>query len=136
METKNRFGFLKYAVWVIGLTILALLIIDFNNRLTEWRNLTDRRNQVAVELNQHVQTQISLETKIAYATSPAGVEEWAYEDASMARKGEVLVVPLPSGDSKPAPTPSPEPEKKVTLLEKVHNWQLWLALFFDPQSGK
>ena len=117
----------KYFLVVFGLVILALLIMDFNSRMEEWRRLTDQKENISAQVTGLAATNMSLEEQIAYATSPAGVMEWAYQDGRWVRSGDQLVVPIsPDGNRQPAPTPVP-----VVVSEPVENWQLWLSLFFD-----
>ena len=117
----------KYFLVVFGLVILALLIMDFNSRMEEWRRLTDQKETISAQVTGLAATNASLEEQIAYATSPAGVMEWAYQDGRWVRSGDQLVVPIsPDGNQQPAPTPVP-----VVISEPVENWQLWLSLFFD-----
>ena len=118
----------KYALLVIGLIVLTLLVMDFNNRMAELRRLSDKREDVAVEATNLVQTQVQLETQIAYATSEGAVEEWAYEEGHMVREGENLVIPL----EYPGFTP------KVTILPTATpvpktNWQIWVSLFLESR---
>jgi cell division protein FtsB len=118
----------KYALLVIGLIVLTLLVMDFNNRMAELRRLSDKREDVAVEATNLVQTQVQLKTQIAYATSEAAVEEWAYEEGHMVREGENLVIPLEYPGFTPEvtilPTATPEPKS---------NWQIWVSLFLESR---
>jgi len=114
---------------VVIVAVMTLMVMDFNSRMAEWRRLSVRRDQVAVEATGLKRTQVSLQTQIAYATSPAGVQAWAYGQGKRAEKGVVIVVPVPAGESTPVPTPQPTVTPQV-----VHNWQLWWSLFFDQES--
>ena len=118
----------KYALLVIGLVVLTLLVMDFNNRMAELRRLSDKREDVAVEATGLMQTQVHLETQIAYATSEAAVVEWAYEEGHMVREGENLVIPLAYPGFTPEvtiiPTATPEPES---------NLQIWFSLFLESR---
>ena len=118
----------KYALLVIGLIVLTLLVMDFNNRMAEFRRLSDKREDVAVEATNLVQTQVQLETQIAYATSEGAAEEWAYEEGHMVREGENLVIPLEYPGFTPEvtilPTATPEPKS---------NWQIWVSLFLESR---
>jgi hypothetical protein len=117
----------KYILIVVGLVILALLIMDFNSRMEEWRSLTVQKENISAQVTSLAATNAYLEKQIAFATSPAGVMEWAYQDGHWVRPEDYLVVPIsPDGGSEPAPTPVP-----VVIREPVENWQLWVSLFFD-----
>ena len=118
----------KYALIVIGLIVLTLLVMDFNNRMAEQRRLSDKREDVVIEATELRQTQVFLETQIAYASSDAAVQEWAYEEGHMVREGENLVIPLEYPGFTPEvtviPTTTPEPET---------NFQVWLSLFLESR---
>jgi len=118
----------KYALIVIGLVVLTLLVMDFNNRMAGQRRLSDKREDVVIEATQLRQTQVFLETQIAYASSDAAVQEWAYEEGHMVREGENLVIPLEYPGFTPEvtviPTTTPEPET---------NFQVWLSLFLESR---
>ncbi len=118
----------KYALVVIGLIVLTLLVMDFNNRMAELRRLSDKKEDVAVEATGLMQTQVHLQTQLAYATSEAAVVEWAYEEGHMVREGENLVIPLEYPGFTPEvtviPTPTPEPES---------NLQIWFSLFLESR---
>ena len=118
----------KYALIVIGLVVLTMLVMDFNNRMAEQRRLSDKREDVAVEATDLMYTQVYLETQIAYATSEAAVQDWAYEEGHMVREGENLVIPLEYPGFTPqvtvVPTTTPEPET---------NLQIWLSLFLESR---
>ena len=118
----------KYALIVIGLVVLTMLVMDFNNRMAEQRRLSDKREDVAVEATDLMYTQVYLETQIAYATSEAAVQDWAYEEGHMVREGENLVIPLEYPGFTPQvtviPTTTPEPET---------NFQIWLSLFLESR---
>jgi hypothetical protein len=118
----------KYALIVIGLVVLTLLVMDFNNRMAGQRRLSDKREDVVIEATELRHTQVFLETQIAYASSDAAVQGWAYEEGHMVREGENLVIPLEYPGFTPEvtviPTTTPEPET---------NFQVWLSLFLDSR---
>jgi hypothetical protein len=122
----------KYALFVIGLIVLVMMVMDFNNRMAELRRLSDKEEEVALVMTGLVQTQLHLETRIAFATSDEAVNQWAYEEGNQVREGDVLVVPLQVPGSTPVPvilpSPTPVPESNVAI---------WLSLFVDdrPQAN-
>jgi len=118
----------KYALIVIGLVVLTLLVMDFNNRMAGQRRLSDKKEDVVIEATELRQTQVYLETQIAFASSDAAVQEWAYEEGHMVREGENLVIPLEYPGFTPKvtviPTATPAPET---------NFQIWLSLFLESR---
>ena len=111
---------------VVGFAVLVLLVMDFNNRMAELRRLTAEKEDVSARVTSLVETQVSLETQVAYATSEAAVYYWAYNFEHLGKEGDVLVVPIQPEGSLPQPTPTP-----VVTPEIIQNWQVWLSLFVD-----
>src|SRR5512138_762049 len=99
----------RTALLVVVLAILIFMVMDFNSRMSEWRRLTLKRDQVVAQATALARTQVSLQTQIALATSPAGVLQWAYEDGHWVREGDIAVVPLPGPEegTEIAATPTP-----------------------------
>lgn len=117
---------IKYIAVLVGLAILALLVIGFNNRMAEQRQLVAQAEKVHVELEALRQTDAYLDAQLAYANSDAAVEEWAYEEAHWIRPGDQPIVPISPSESTPIPPPVATPEPV-----EYANWQVWWALFFD-----
>jgi hypothetical protein len=117
-------------IMLAGIVILLIILAaDFNNRMSNLYTQREQRERVAVQATQVMSTQAALESQLAYATSQAAVEEWAYEDGKLARPGDVVVVPL--SNVGPAPTPTPEP---APAPEPLTRWQIWMSLFFDSEK--
>jgi hypothetical protein len=116
----------KPVLILIGFAVLILLVMDFNNRMAELRRLTAEKEVVGARVTSLVQTQASLETQVAYATSEAAVFYWAYNFEHLGEEGDVLVVPIQVEGSQPQPTPTPEITPEV-----IQNWQVWLSLLVD-----
>ena len=114
---------------VIGFAVLVLLVMDFNNRMAELRRLSAEKDNVSARVTSLVQTQQSLETQVAYATSEAAVYYWAYNYERLGKEGDVLVVPIQAAGGVPQPTPTP-----VVTAEVIQNWQVWLSLFVDQPA--
>lgn len=117
----------KYIVVIVGLVLLALLVIIFNNRMAEQRQLVAQAEEIRAELNALQQTDANLDAQIAYATSDLAVEEWAYQEARWVREGDHPVVPVAPSQATPVIEPAAEPPEPVAF----NNWQVWWALFFD-----
>ena len=116
----------KYAVLIISVLLLAYLVMDFNNRMSNLRALSAEKERVAAEVTEAERVHSRLETQIAYATSEPAVVQWAYEDGRMVQAGDNPVIPLSPGHSTPMPTPTPLVTRPV-----VENWQVWMWLFVD-----
>ncbi|OGO60820.1 MAG: hypothetical protein A2032_02175 [Chloroflexi bacterium RBG_19FT_COMBO_49_13] len=116
----------KSALILAGFVVLVLLVMDFNNRMAELRRLTAEKEEVSARVTSLVETQLSLETQVTYATSEAAVYYWAYNFEHLGKEGDVLVVPIQAEDSLPQPTPT----LAVTPIV-IQNWQVWLSLFVE-----
>lgn len=120
---------LKYIIVVASLVVMALLVIGFNNRMAEQRQLVAQSQKIRTELEALRQTDAYLDAQLAYANSDAAVEEWAYEEAHWVRPGDKPVVPISDAESTPIALPAATPEPI-----EFANWQVWWALFFDVSA--
>ena len=110
---------------IIGILMLVFIVLEFNRRLEELNMLNEQSELVQLQATQAVQTQLALQTQVAYAGSDAAVEEWARTDGHYIRDGDLPVVPLGQPGSAPiaASTPAPIPTQPA-------NWEVWWKLFF------
>jgi hypothetical protein len=116
----------KPALMLVGFAVLVLLVMDFNSRMAELRSLTAEKEHVSARVTSLVETQQSLETQVAYATSEAAVYYWAYNFQRLGKEGDVLVIPIQQEGSQPQPTPTP-----IITPEVIQSWQVWLSLLAD-----
>jgi hypothetical protein len=109
----------------IGILILVFIVLEFNRRLEELNMLNGQYQLVNVQATQAIETQLALQTRVAYAGSNAAVEEWARTDGHYIQDGDLPVVPLGQPGAAPmeASTPTPIPTRPA-------NWQVWWNLFF------
>jgi hypothetical protein len=119
------FNFRRIAVFA-GIFVLILFVIEFNSRLEELNRLNDQRDQVRALATQAIQTQMALQTQVAYAGSTASVEEWARTEGHYLQEGDQPVIPIGVPGSAPViiPTPIPSPTP-------MQNWEVWWSLFFS-----
>jgi cell division protein FtsB len=117
---------LKIFVAAAVLFGLAFLVIIFNNRIAEQRQLVAQAEKLEGKLDAMRATEAKLIDQIAYVTSDAAVEAWAYQEARWIREGDQPIVPISPSESTPVEAPPP-------ALEPVAYapWQIWWALFFD-----
>lgn len=110
---------------MIGILALVFLVLEFNRRLEELNMLNRQNELVQAQATQAVETQLALQTQVAYAGSSAAVEEWARTDGHYIQDGDLPVVPLGQPGSPPivANTPTPVPTQPA-------NWEVWWDLFF------
>ena len=110
---------------IIGILVLVFIVLEFNRRLEELNMLNRQSELVQAQATQAVQTQLALQTQVAYANSDAAVEEWARTDGHYIQDGDLPVVPLGQPDSAPIQesTPTPVPTQPA-------NWEIWWNLFF------
>ncbi|MFN8383698.1 MAG: hypothetical protein U0V02_17285 [Anaerolineales bacterium] len=109
-----------------GIFILILFVIEFNSRLEELNRLNDQRDQVRALATEAMQTQVALQTQVAYAGSTSAVEEWARTEGHYLQEGDQPVIPVGVPGSEPViiPTPVPSPTP-------MQNWEVWWSLFFS-----
>lgn len=110
---------------LIGIVALVFVVLEFNRRLEELSRLNDQAKIVRTQATQMVQTQLALQTAVAFANSTAAVEEWARTDGHYIQDGDLPVVPVGAPGAAPiemaTPVPTPTP---------MQNWDVWYQLFF------
>jgi hypothetical protein len=116
---------LRRVAVMIGILVLVFIVLEFNRRLEELNMLNAQSRLVQMQGTQAVQTQLALQTQLAFAGSDAAVEEWARTDGHYIQDGDLPVVPLAQPGSPPieAGTPTPIPTQPA-------KWQVWWELFF------
>jgi hypothetical protein len=112
----------------IGILILVLMVMDFNARLEDLKRLQKQAGIVSVQVTQAAQTQLALQTQVAYAGSDQAVQEWARSEEHFIQTGDQPVVPV--GQPGSIPIQSIEPTPAPTQMA---NWQVWWNLFFGSQ---
>ena len=109
----------------IGIIVLVFVVLEFNRRLEELSLLNEKNAAVRAEATQIMQTQVALQTAVAFANSTAAVEEWARTDGHYVQDGDLPVVPIGAPGAAPielsTPIPTPKPMQK---------WEIWRELFF------
>ena len=109
----------------IGIILLVFVVLEFNRRLEELSLLNDQAEHARAQATQIMQTQVAIQTAVAFAKSTAAVEEWARTDGHYIKEGDLPVVPMEAPGTAPielsVPVPTPKP------LEK---WEVWWQLFF------
>jgi len=109
----------------IGIIALVFVVLEFNRRLEELSLLNKQTDIVRAQATQAIQTQIALQTALAYANSTAAVEEWARTDGHYVKDGDLPVVPVEAPGTAPIEISTPVP-----LPTPMQNWEVWWELFF------
>ena len=109
----------------LGVFMLIVVVIEFNSRLEELNRLNDQRDEIRAIATQSIQTQMALQTQVAFAGSTNAVEQWARTEGHYVQDGDLPMVPIAQPGTTPlemnAPTPAATPQA---------NWQVWWDLFF------
>jgi hypothetical protein len=109
----------------IGIVCLVFVVLEFNRRLEELSLLNDQNELIRAQATQAVQTQMALQTAVAFANSTASVEEWARTDGHYIKEGDLPVVPVEAPGAAPIEISTPIP-----LPTPMQNWEVWWELFF------
>ena len=125
---KRSVNFRRYIVYAIFI-LLFFLLMGLSARVNELNQLTDQYEMMKTEVNALRSTNDNLETRIAYATSVAAVDEYARERGYMVKPGEVLVVPISPKIETPIVAMTPE-----IATEDIPNWKIWYQLFFSDSK--
>jgi hypothetical protein len=118
----------RRVAFFVGALVLILMVMDFNARLEELNRLKKGVKAISVQATQAAQTQVALQTQMAYANSDQAVQDWARSEGHYALPGDQPVIPL--GQPGAAPLQPAEPGATATPMS---NWQIWWNLFFGDQ---
>lgn len=117
---------MRRVVTFAGIFVLILFVIEFNSRLEELNRLNEQREEVRAQATQAMQTQVALQTQVAYASSTEAVEEWARTEGHYMQEGDQPVIPVGVPGSDPVIENTPVP-----TATPMQNWQIWWTLFFN-----
>jgi hypothetical protein len=110
---------------IAGIIVLILMVIDFNRRV-EVLNALNRQAEIRrAQATQAVQTQLALQTQVAFAGSTEAVNDWARSEGHYIQDGDQPVVPVGEPGSEPVISVEPTP-----VPTQMPNWQVWWNLFF------
>ncbi len=120
---KSWQNYIKQITIIIGLILLAFLM-NYNTRLEKLNQLNEKALIIRAEATVVFETQVSLLTQIAEATSDPITEKEARNSGEI-QEGDQRIVPLPAAGAPllDAPIPKPAPER-------IKKWQIWMMLFF------
>jgi hypothetical protein len=107
---------------ILAIVFVLALVMDFNSRLGELAQLQGQAATVRAQATGVMNTQEALQTQVAYATSPAAVDEYARGDAHMGKEGDKVVIILPVPGVTPPPTPISTP-----AINDLTPLDVWLA---------
>ena len=110
---------------MIGILVLVFTVLEFNRRLEELNTLNRQTEAMRVQVTQSVQTQLALQTQVAYAGSTNAVEEWARIDGHYVQEGDLPVVPMGQPGAPPVEAATP-----TLVPTQIPNWEVWRDLFF------
>jgi len=113
---------------IAGILILVLMVMDFNARLEELNRLNRQAAVVRAQATQEMQTQIALQTQVAYAGSDQAVEDYARSEGHMIQDGDQPVVPVGQPGSEPLVAATP-----TVVPTPMPNWRVWWELFFGER---
>ncbi len=118
-------GARKQLAVIVLIGLFLLLMMNLNSRLAEYLQFSQQRDQAATKVSNLVATSTALETQVAYATSDQAVEDWARNEAHMAKTDDKIILPMVVENRTPTPAPI-----KSTTTRPIENWEAWWALFF------
>lgn len=108
---------------IIG--IVLVLVMNFNTRLEELSRLQNEAAVVRLQATAVIITQEALKTQVALATSPAAAEEYARNQAHLAKPGDQVFVILP------APGATAPAVAIPTLVDSsLTRWDVWMDFIF------
>ncbi len=121
----NRFGIALGAGILFVVLVVGGVAWAFLQQVTlaqQFRGQTRRLEQTVATQRAE---QAYLTATLTYVHTDAYVEQWAREEAKMAKPGEVVVIPVGEGEEPPPPTPEAEPVGTAPPSESRPFWEVW-----------
>ncbi|MFH2039458.1 MAG: hypothetical protein ABIJ65_08500 [Chloroflexota bacterium] len=125
-QLKNNY---KKVAYVFGIIILIIVVVKFQQRISEMNHLEGQRNLIQTQEAFVMQTQESLIAKLAYVNSDEAVKAWAYSEGRWYLPNETPIIIVPAGNA----TSTPD-GLEVTPIKTIENWQVWWELFFGKKN--
>jgi cell division protein FtsB len=123
------------AAVVIVLIIVVGLAWAFTQQLRLARELRGEVEQLEHAVATQQALRAYLTATLEYVQTDEYVEQFAREEAKMAKPGEVVMIPVLRGGSERAAAPPPEPpEEAATVSEDRPFWAVWWEALFGPGS--
>ena len=127
----NRFRIALGAGILLAIVVIGGLGWGFVQQLSLAEELRGETRELEQALATQKAHQRHLTATLTYVHTDAYVEEWAREEAKMAKPGEVVVIPLVRGNqSQPTESREDAPELQPASEDETrpfwHTW--WLAL--------
>ncbi|MFC2065329.1 hypothetical protein ACFLXB_09595 [Chloroflexota bacterium] len=126
---KPMEGSFRKFIYIAGVLLLTVIVIRFQQRVSEMHQLEDQLVLVQAQGTAVVQTQSNLLTQVAFANSDEAVKEWAYRDGRWYLPYETPIIVLSDEGASPSKT-----SQAIEQIEPIHNWQVWLELFFGGNN--
>ena len=127
-----RFSLNNLQIILIALVVVGgRLVIDFSQRIVEGQQKTDEQSLIESEIEALLLEREELEAAKTYYSSEAFIEVWAHDEGKMVRDGEVLVVPLYTGNPLPQAQLDAPSAVGPTPSQTVNPWRVWWGMFFD-----
>jgi hypothetical protein len=125
-QVKNNYRKVAYA---IGILILIIVVVRFQQRISEMNHLEGQRNLIQTQESYVMQTQESLIARLAYVNSDEAVKAWAYSEGRWYLPNEtpIIIVPVENQSSIPDGI-------EDMPIKSIENWQVWWELFFGKKN--
>lgn len=119
----------KKVAYAFGTLILIIVVVRFQQRISEMNHLEGQRNLIQTQESYVMQTQESLIAKLSYVNSDEAVKAWAYSEGRWYLPNETPIIIVPAGNATSIPDGFEE-----TPINTIENWRVWWELFFGKKN--
>jgi len=110
---------------ILAVALAFYIVFDLSGRISSAHQLDAEKDLMGTRVAGLQQTEIYLQTQIAYATQSAFIEDYIRPEGKLIQPGDIPIIPIPGDEIQPtqsATLPTPKPT--------YANWEIWWALFF------
>jgi cell division protein FtsB len=123
-KEKKRMDYRQILI-ILAVAMAFYVVFDLSGRISAANEMAAERDLMGTRVAGLQQTEIFLQTQIAYATQPAFIEDYIRPEGKLVQPGDIPIIPIPGDEIQPtqaAILPTPQPT--------YTNWEVWWALFF------
>jgi cell division protein FtsB len=125
-----------------GVLLFVVIVGGLGGAFAQQLRLAQELGEDVKQLEQAVATQEAtgayLTATLEHVQTDDYVNQWAREEAKMAKPGEVVLIPVPGvGGSGPPATPTAEAqEDTLALSDERPFWEVWWEALFGPDARR
>ncbi len=135
--TQKQLLTLRQAVIVLSIVVLSVFAYKYARNVMQIRATETELVSLHQAVEEVKKQQEDVDQAFIESVSPAKVDETIKRELGWVKPGDIIYVPIPSGDSSTPAQALPEAASSSTgpaTEQRKPNWQLWWELIAQPDQ--